>query len=135
MQDGLQTDVSTVSGVIAESEDEEDSSDVPHSLGLSINLSVLSNPPTFASATLIHTHRVDPFRQHFGPTHILPSTAKAIVFFGQVFDDDLFRHIVDHTNLYALQNPPSSSCYRWFHTSIEELKAFIGVQDFNGFEC
>ena len=128
MQDQLQIDVSPVSGVIAESKDEEDSSDVPHSLGLSINLSVLSNPPTSASTTPTHTHRVDPFRQHFGPTHVLPSTAKPIDFFGQVFDDDLFRHIVDQTNLYALQNPPSSSHYRWFDTSIEELKAFIGVR-------
>ena len=55
--------MSTVSGVIAESEDKEDSSDVPHSLGLSINFSVLSNPPTSASTTPTHTHRVDPFRQ------------------------------------------------------------------------
>ena len=80
MQDGLQIDVSPVSGVIAESKDEEDSLDVPHSLGLSINLSVLSNPPSSASTT--HTHGVDPFRQHFGPTHVLLSTAKAIDFFG-----------------------------------------------------
>ena len=125
--------MSPVSGVIAESEDEEDSSDVPHGLGLSIKLSVLSNPPTSASTTPTHTHRVDPFRQHFGPTHVLPSTTKAIDFFGQVFDDDLFRHIVDQTNLYALQNPPSSSRYRWFDTSVEELKAFIGVRILMGF--
>ena len=98
--------------MLAVSEDEEDSSDVPHSLGISINLSVLSNPPTFASTTPTHTHRVDPFRQHFEPTHVLPSTAKAIDFFGQVFDDDLFRHIVNQTDLYAQQDPPSSSCYR-----------------------
>ena len=65
MQDGLQIDVATASGVIAESEDEKDSSDVPHSLGLLINLSVLSNPPTSASTTTTHTHRVYPFRQHF----------------------------------------------------------------------
>ena len=45
-----------------------------------------------------------------------------------MFDDDLFRHIVDQTNLYANQKPPSSSRYRWFDTSIEELKAFIGVR-------
>ena len=78
MQDGLQIDVSPVSGIIAESENEEDCSGVPHSLGLSINLAVLSNPPTSASTTT--THRVDLFRQHLEPTHVLPSTAKGIDF-------------------------------------------------------
>ena len=78
MQDGLQIDVSPVSGVIAESEDEEDHSGVPQSLGLSINLALLSNPPTSTSTT--PTHKVDPFRQHLGPTHVVPSTAKGIDF-------------------------------------------------------
>lgn len=50
-----QTDASSVSGIIAESDDEEDTTvrrgesnsrvpDVPQSLGLSINLSLLSSP-------------------------------------------------------------------------------------------
>ena len=72
----------SVSGDIAESKDEEDSSDVPHSLGLSINLALLLDPPTSASTT--STHRIDPFKQHLGPTHVIPSTTKAIGFFGQV---------------------------------------------------
>ena len=72
MQDVLQIDVSPVS---PESEDEEDTSDVPHSLGLSINLSLLLYPPTSASTTSTpasttptHTHWVD---QHLEPTHVL----------------------------------------------------------------
>ena len=100
MQDGLQTDVSSVPGDIAESKDEEDISDAPHSLGLSINPALLLDPPTSASTT--PTHRIDPFKQHLGPTHALPSTAKAIDFLVKC---DLFKHIVDQTNFICYTKP------------------------------
>ena len=45
-----------------------------------------------------------------------------------MFSDDLVRHIVEQTNLYARQNPPSSSRYKWFDITVEEPKAFIGVR-------
>ena len=69
----------------------------------------------------------DPFRHPVGPTHILPSTATAIDFFGQVFSDDHLRQ-TKQINLYARQNPPSSSHYKWFDITVEELKTFIGVR-------
>lgn len=152
MQDVQQTDVSSASGMITESDDECDTivrtgesssrvldvSNVPQSLGLSINLSFLSStpnstttttaPPQSTDPTTALPQSTDPFRQPVGPTHILPSTATPKDFFGQVFTDDLLRHIVDQTNLYVRQNPPSSSRYKWFDISVEELKAFIGVR-------
>ena len=35
---------------------------------------------------------------------------------------------MEQTNLYARQNPPFSSRYKWFDITVEELKAFIGVR-------
>ena len=58
-----------------------------------------------------------------GPTTPLSPTATAMDFFGQNFDDDLFRHIVDETNLYASQ---MGSKWRWPLT-VDELKAFLKV--------
>lgn len=99
MQDVQQTDVSSASGMITESDDECDTivrtgesssrvpdvSNVPQSLGLSINLSLLSStpnstttttaPPQSTDPTTAPPQSTDPFRQPVGPTHILPSTA------------------------------------------------------------
>lgn len=108
-----------------ESDDEGDTSDrAPQTLGLSINLSLLCSTPAAPTVPPV----AGTFSEPVGPRNILPGVATPVDFFGQVFDEDLLRHIVDQTNLYARQNPPSSSRYRWFDISIQELKAFIGVR-------
>ena len=96
------------------------------SLGISINLSNLTHPvppPSTTTASAAIPLRGDPFVEPVGPTTPLPSTAQAVDFFGQNFDDDLFRHIVRETNLYASQK---RSKWRWPLT-VPELKAFLGV--------
>ena len=48
----------------------------------------------------------------------------------QIFNDDLFRHIVEQTNLYVRQKCTAS--YKWEDLTVPELKAFIGVWIFMG---
>ena len=49
-----------------------------------------------------------------------------LIFFSLFFDSDLIDHIVDQTNLYATQNPPSSQ-YKWHPTCSYEIKLFFGM--------
>ena len=67
------------------------------------------------------------FSEPVGPTQILPASAMAIKFFMQIFDDSLFQHIVDQTNLYVSQMPSRSARYGWYDTTVTEMKAFVGV--------
>ena len=45
----------------------------------------------------------------------------------QIFDNSLFQHVVDQTNLYVSQMPSRSACYGWYDTTVSEMKAFVGV--------
>ena len=45
----------------------------------------------------------------------------------QMFDNNLFQHIVDQTNLHASRSPPPSTCYSWYDTTINEMKSFLGT--------
>ena len=67
------------------------------------------------------------FTEPVGPTQVLPANATAIKFFMQMFDEDLFQHIVDQTNLYVRQMPARSPRYGWYDTTVPEMKAFVGV--------
>ena len=67
------------------------------------------------------------FSEPVGPTQVLPASATAIKFFMQIFDDSLFRHVVDQTNLYVSQVPSRSARYGWYDTTVTEMKAFVGV--------
>ena len=55
------------------------------------------------------------FSSPVGPTNILPSTAHAVDFFGLVFTEGMCAMIVDQTNLYARQHPPSGPS-QWYDT-------------------
>ena len=45
----------------------------------------------------------------------------------QIFDDSLFQHIVDQTNLYISQMSSRSARYGWYDTTVTEMKAFVGI--------
>ena len=104
-------------------------SEVSTRLGLSINLSLLQRQPSTPAASSISfrdtASSVGPFVEPVGPTQPLPSTATAIDFFKQAFDDDLFTHIVEQTNLYVRQKRAAS--YKWEDLTVPELKAFFGI--------
>ena len=66
------------------------------------------------------------FSEQVGPTSFLAPTATAVDFFMLYFDQTLLDHIVEQTNLYAKQNPPSDR-YKWYDICSNELKAFFGL--------
>ena len=111
-----------------------DTLNVPSTLGLSINLSLLRQQPTTPAASSTPfsdtASWVGSFVEPVGPSKPLPSTATAINFFSQIFDDDLFRHIVEQTNLHVRQKRAAS--YKWENLTVPELKAFMGVWIFMG---
>ena len=67
-----------------------------------------------------------PFTVAGGPSTILHSDATPLDFFMLVFDDDIFQLLVDQTNLYASQHPPSDR-YPWEDTCVSEMKLFLGI--------
>ena len=47
-------------------------------------------------------------------------------FFDVTFGNDIMEIMVEQTNLYAQQNPPSTR-YRWHDTTLSEMYLFLGV--------
>ena len=87
-------------------------------------------PPPYRSSCKTDAtgwHNCVQFNEPVGPTQPFPVTGTAVDFFMQMFDEDLFKHIVEQTNLYASLHPPSAAHYEWYDTSVEELKAFFGT--------
>ena len=110
---GSNDEVRTGNGITTDSSQDAagisgDTSEVPNRLGLSINLSLLQRQPSTPAASSTPfsdiASWVGPFVELVGPTKPLPSTATAINFFSQIFDDDLLSHIVEQTNLHVRQN-------------------------------
>ena len=79
-----------------------------------------------ASQTVAQPFSPSVFSSPVGPANILPSTAHAVDFFGLLFTDEMCTMIVDQTNLYARQHPPSGRS-QWYDTCSSEIKAFFGT--------
>lgn len=99
---------------------------IPQALSTGLDNS-LANSDLDATPTSSINPSSSGFSQHVGPTCSLPGTAKPIDYFMLFFDDNLLQLIVDETNLYAQQNPLSSTRYAWYDTTISEIKAFLGL--------
>ena len=67
-----------------------------------------------------------PFTKSVGPNVHLDSTSTAMDGFLLIFGEDTFQLLADQTNLYARQLPPGAS-YKWYDTSADEMKLFIGM--------
>ena len=85
----------------------------------------ISNPTT-PSASSATPFDPPPFSYPVGPVSLLESDATPFDFFSLFFDDDIMDHIVEQTNLYATQNPPSAR-YKWYPTCSDEIKLFLGM--------
>lgn len=59
-----------------------------------------------------------------GPTHQLSSDANPLLYFLLLFPLSLVQVLVDNTNSYAAQ----SGAQGWTDTTIDEMKAFLGLQ-------
>lgn len=67
---------------------------------------------------------VPEFAESSGPTYQLPFDANPLQFFMVIFPLALVQIIVDNTNLYAAQSVDQG----WVDTTIDEMKAFLGLQ-------
>lgn len=67
---------------------------------------------------------VPEFVESSGPTYQLPFDANPLQFFMVIFPLALVQIIVDNTNLYAAQSVDQG----WVDTTIDEMKAFLGLQ-------
>jgi hypothetical protein len=56
----------------------------------------------------------------------MDSSATAMDFFDITFGNDIMEMMVEQTNLYTQQNPPSAR-YRWYDTTVSEMYLFLGV--------
>lgn len=67
---------------------------------------------------------VPEFVESSGPTYQLPFDANPLQFFMVIFPLALVQIIVDNTNFYAAQSVDQG----WVDTTIDEMKAFLGLQ-------
>ncbi|CAH2088567.1 unnamed protein product [Euphydryas editha] len=54
---------------------------------------------------------------------VLPPRSSPIIYFKLFFSDEVLTHIVEQTNLYALQNKQKN----WENTFVTEIRAFLGM--------
>ncbi|KAJ8303674.1 hypothetical protein KUTeg_018784 [Tegillarca granosa] len=67
---------------------------------------------------------IDRFEQPQGPRHTLDRDSPVLSYFLLVFPISIFLHLVDQTNLYAQQ----CGAEIWNPTTLDEMRAFIGLQ-------
>ena len=79
--------------------------------------------PNSSSASFQLPHQ---FSEPAGPATEMDSSATAMDFFDITFGNDIMEMMVEQTNLYAQQNPPSAR-YRWYDTTVSEMYLFLGV--------
>ena len=77
------------------------------------------------SATL-HQIRVQPFTDQPGPTHHLVDDAQPLEFFGLFWEPCFFELLAEETNLYAQQKQATKPERKWYPTTAEEMRAFVG---------
>lgn len=85
----------------------------PHLQCTSSDMYTTSTRMEFSSSTEGTAFNPPPFLQPTGPSTILESSASPLDFLLLLFDGDVL--IVEQTNSYATQNPPSVR-YRWHDT-------------------
>jgi hypothetical protein len=77
--------------------------------------------------SLTNIPSIPPFQTVSGPVHTLPEDALPLDYFSRFWDRALFQSLLDQTNLYARQRQREKPDSKWYDTTPEEVKAFIGV--------
>lgn len=70
---------------------------------------------------------VTPFTSRTGAVNTIPEDGFAIDFFNLFVCDEVFEAIVQETNRYARQCCDRKPDPRWRETSVEEMKAYFGL--------
>jgi len=75
-----------------------------------------------------------PFRAVPGPVHQLPQDATPLDFFSLFWETAFFQRLADETNLYARQKIELKPDKKWYPTTADEMRAFIGVNIIMGID-
>ena len=71
--------------------------------------------------------RILPFTEPTGPTSGVAEDGTATDFFYLMLPEVLMEHIVTETNRYARESIAAKPDPEWFDTTLEEVKAFLGL--------
>ena len=77
---------------------------------------------------------VRPFEESPGPIHQLAQDATPLDFFSLFWEPPLFQTLSDETNLYATQRQVQKPDHKWYPTSPQEIRAFIGINMIMGID-
>jgi len=77
---------------------------------------------------------VSPFTEATGPTSGDAEDGTAIDFFYWMFPEELIEHIVAETNRYARECIVTKPDREWYDTTLDEMKAFLGLHVLFGIE-
>ena len=70
---------------------------------------------------------IQPFEELAGPVHHLTEDATPLDFFSLLWVPSFFQLLADQTNLYARQRQVQKPDIKWYPTTPEEMKAFLGI--------
>ena len=82
--------------------------------------------PTTGPNSSSASFQLHQFSEPAGPATEMDSSATAMDFFDITFGNDIMEMMMEQTNLYAQQNPPSAR-YRWYDTTVSKMYLFLGV--------
>ena len=78
---------------------------------------------------------IQPFEEELaGPVHHLPEDATPLDFFSLLWVPSFFQLLADQTNLYARQRQVQKPDIKWYPTTPEEMKAFLGINIIMGID-
>ena len=77
---------------------------------------------------------VRPFEESAGPVHQLPQDATPVDFFSLFWEPPFFQTLAEETNRYATQRQVQKPDRKWYPTTPEEIRAFIGINIIMGID-
>ena len=75
-----------------------------------------------------------PFEESAGPVHQLPQDATPVDFFSLFWEPLFFETLTSETNRYATQRQVEKPDRKWYPTTQEEIRAFIGINIIMGID-
>ena len=82
----------------------------------------------------LHRIQIAPFTETPGPVHQLGPDTMPLHIFNLFWEPSFFERLATETNLYAEQRQTSKPDVKWYPTTPEEMKAFVGVNMIMGID-
>ena len=82
----------------------------------------------------LHPIRIAPFTEVPGSVHQLRPDDTPLDFFNLFWVPSFFDHLATETNLYAEQRRRNKPDAKWYPTTPEEMRAFVGVNMIMGID-